>query len=79
MISSPLHSKLYLMPSGASAAAVSAAKVYWRLVQECAAVGGTHVRPIANLVVSVPVIATALFCVTCIRQGFAFVLSFFIR
>ena len=65
----PLHSKLYLMPTGVSSAAYSATLVSWRLVADCVAAGGSHLRPVANLVVSVPVIATALFCVTCIRRG----------
>jgi len=66
-----LRSKLgaqYLMPTGVSAAATSAVIVSWRLVTDAAGAGGSHLRPIANLVVSVPVIATALFCVTCIRS-----------
>lgn len=68
-MSPQLRSKLHLMPTGVSAAASSAATVSLRLVQDCAAVRGVHLRPIVNLVVSVPVIATALFCVTCIRLG----------
>lgn len=66
---SSLQSSLYSMPTGLSAAASSAALVSLRLVQETATAGGSSLKPISNLVISVPVMAICLFCVTCIRQG----------